>query len=178
MVPSTVRNYISGVKLLHVFHGFSFGHSDDYLLKLELRGISRLDPHVPVRATPVTPHILSSFRRLMDMGEPLHCCVWACSLFLFLTMARLGSILPKTKTTPLHTILTRERVNFSEEGILVTLLHTKTIQFGKRRLHIPLLRTTSTLCPVQAYEELLALFITFIRQALLLFLPTRDRSIG
>ena len=69
-------------------------------------------------------------------------------------MAHLGSLLPKTKTTPLHTTLTHERVNFSDEGILVTLLHTKTIQFGKRRLHIPLLRTTSIFCPVQAYEEL------------------------
>ena len=37
------------------------------------------------------------------------------------------------------------------------MLHTKTIQFGKRRLHIPLIRTGSVLCPVTAYESVLSL---------------------
>ena len=152
MVPSTVRNYLSGVRVLHIFHGLPFPHSEDFLLKLELRGLARLNPHVPVRATPVTPSILRVFHQHMDGESSLHRCVWACSLFLFFTMARLGSILPKARTTPLTTILTNDRVNFSREGLVITLLHTKTIQFGKRRLHIPLVRTTSFLCPVQAYE--------------------------
>ena len=70
-------------------------------------------------------------------------------------MARLGSILPSGYKSQLHTILTRNRVNFSKEGLVITLLHTKTIQFGRRRLHIPLIRNQSFLCPVQAYEQLL-----------------------
>ena len=156
MVPSSVRNYLSGVRVLHIFHGLPFSHSKDFLLQLELRGIARLDPHVPVRAIPVTPSILRLFLRFMDAESSLHCSVWACSLFCFYTMARLGSILPSGKTTPLHTILTRSRVNFSREGLLITLLHTKTIQFGRRRLHIPLIRHSSDLCPVFAYEQLLA----------------------
>ena len=75
-------------------------------------------------------------------------------------MARLGSILPRGKTTQLQTILTRDRVNFSKEGILITLLHTKTIQFGRRRLHIPLIKNNSLLCPVKAYERVLATVTT------------------
>ena len=157
MVPSTVRNYLSGVRVLHIFHGLPFAHSQDFLLQLELRGIGRLNPHVPVRAIPVTPAILRSYLSSMDAESSLHCSVWACSLFCFFTMARLGSILPSAKNTQLHTILTRSRVNFSREGLLITLLHTKTIQFGRRRLHIPLVRhSTSPLCPVHAYEQLLA----------------------
>ena len=156
MVPSTVRNYLSGVKVLHIFHNLPFPHSEDYLLQLELRGIARLNPHVPVRAIPVTPAILLSFLNNITVDDPLHTCVWAASLFLFFTMARLGSILPGAATTPLHTFLTRSRVNFSKEGILVTLLHTKTIQCGKRRLHIPLIKNSSPLCPVLAYEQVLA----------------------
>ena len=155
MIPASVRNYLSGVRVLHIFHGLPFDRADDFLLRLELRGISRLDPHVPLRATPVTPAILLAFHRVMDHKDSLQCTVWACSLFLFFTMARLGSILPSAKTTPSHTFLTRDRVNFSKEGILVTLLHTKTIQYGKRRLHIPLIRTNTVLCPVQAYMGVL-----------------------
>ena len=154
-MPSSVRNYLSGVRTLHIFHGLPFTDSKDFLLQLELRGIARLDPHVPLRAIPVTPSILRSFLQFMDAGSSLHCSVWACSLFCFFTMARLGSILPSGKATPLHTILTRNRVNFSQQGLLITLLHTKTIQFGRRRLHIPLIRHNSNLCPVRAYEQLL-----------------------
>ena len=156
MVPSSVKNYLSGVKMLHIFHGLSYPHSEDFLLHLELRGISRLDPHVPVRAVPVTPDILTAFYHHMDVTDSLHCSVWACSLFLFYTMARLGSILPSGPSSPLNKFLTRDRVNFSVEGLLITLLHTKTIQFGKRRLHIPLLRTDQILCPVRAYEQALS----------------------
>ena len=131
LVPSSVRNYLSGVRTLHIFHGLPFTDSKDFLLQLELRGIARLDPHVPLRAIPVTPSILRSFLQFMDAGSSLHCSVWACSLFCFFTMARLGSILPSGKATPLHTILTKNRVNFSQQGLLITLLHTKTIQFER-----------------------------------------------
>ena len=149
--PPTIRNYLSGVKMLHIFHGLPDVFSDDFMLDLELKGILRMHPHVPHRARPVTPNILLVFHRVMDHEDPLHCSVWACSLFLFYTLSRLGSMLPSSGSTPRHQFLTKDRVNLSIEGLLVTFLHTKTIQFGKRRLHIPLLRSDSVLCPVKAY---------------------------
>ena len=118
-----------------------------------MRGISRLNPHVPVRAKPVTPSLLISFHQHMDHSSSLHLTVFACSLFLFFTMSRLGSILPSSRRTPCHTFLTRDRVNFFKGGLLVTLIHTKTLQFGKRRLHIPLIRLDSILCPLRAYHN-------------------------
>ena len=156
MTPSSVRNYLSGVKTLHILHGFSYNFWEDPLLQLELKGIARLDPHVPVRAEPITPNILLTFRRHMDDKSSLHSCVWACALFCFYMMARLGSILPSSRSTPPQTFLTRDRVNFATRGLVVTLLHTKTIQFGRRRLHIPLLKLDSDLCPVRAYFSTLA----------------------
>ena len=138
--------------MLHIFLGLPYVHHEDFLLQLELRGIARLHPHVPVRAKPITPRILLDFHKLMD-NSSLHSAVWSCSLLLFYTMARLGSILPSSQSTPRCEFLTRDRINFSEEGLLVTLIHTKTIQFGKRRLHIPLLKVDSVLCPVQAFAR-------------------------
>ena len=135
--PPTVRNYLSGVKMLHILLGLPYPHSEDFLLKLELRGLARLHPHVPVRAKPVTPEILLMFYHHMHHTSSLHCSVWSCCLLLFYTMARLGSILPSSLSTPRHEFLTHDRINFCEEGLLVTLVHTKTIQFGRRRLHIP-----------------------------------------
>ena len=157
MVPTTVANYLSGVKTLHIFHGLKYPHSEDFLLRLELRGISRLNPHVPVRAIPVTPSVLRCYQEHMDQEDSLQTAVWSCSLILFYTMARLGSLLPANRSTPKHQFLTEDRINFSKEGILVTFLHTKTIQFGRRRLHIPLLKTDSIFCPVAAYQQFLSL---------------------
>ena len=160
ILPASVRNYLSGVRMLHIFLGLPYPHAQDFLLQLELRGISRLHPHVPTRAKPITPQILLDFLHHMDSSS-LHCAVWSCSLILFYTMARLGSILPSSLSTPRREFLTKDRINFCEEGLLVTLLHTKTIQFGRRRLHIPLLKVKSLLCPVQAYARAATFFQEF-----------------
>ena len=151
ITPPSIRNYLSGVKMLHIFLGFEYTFTEDFHLHLTIRGIERIHPHVPKRAKPITPSILLALHQFSKSFTSLERSVFACGLFLFFTMARVGSILPKSKITPPHLFLTRDRVNFSREGILVTLLHTKNIQFGRRRLHIPLLRTDSQLCPVRAY---------------------------
>ena len=156
--PPSVRNYLSGVKTLHTLLGHRYQFSEDFHLQLVLRGISRLNPHVPRRAIPVTPEILRSIYHSMDHGSSLQRSVWACSLLLFYTMTRLGSILPASiNHLNQHTFLTRDCVNPCAEGLLITLLQTKTIQFGRRRLHIPLLRWDSILCPVDAYHKHLSL---------------------
>ena len=143
--------------MLHIFLGLPYDHAGDFLLQLELRGISRLHPHVPIRAKPITPAILQTFHALID-NSSLHSTVWSCCLILFYTMARVGSILPTSRSTPSKEFLTRDRINFCKEGLLVTLLRTKTIQFGKRRLHIPLLKVDSVLCPVAAFTQSLSFF--------------------
>ena len=151
ITPPSIRNYLSGVKMLHIFLGFEYTFTEDFHLHLTIRGIERIHPHVPKRAKPINPSILLALHKLSKSFTSLERSVFACGLFLFFTMARVGSILPKSQNTPPHSFLTRDRVNFSREGILVTLLHTKNIQFGRRRLHIPILRTNSQLCPVRAY---------------------------
>ena len=151
--PPSIRNYLSGVKMLHILLGYEYTFTGDFHLQLTLRGIARLNPHIPHRARPVTPSILEKFYHFMDKDSHLHWTVYACSLLLFFTMARLGSILPNSNIQDKKWFLNRDCINFSEEGMLVTLLHTKTIQFGQRRLHIPIIRNNSNLCPVAAYSK-------------------------
>ncbi len=153
--PPSVRNYLSGVKMLHILLGFEYKFSDDINLKLVVRGIARMNPHVPHRARPVTPTDLERFYQYMDKSSSLHLTTFACSLILFFTMSRLGSILPVSTKTPKHVFLQQECINFTQEGLLVTLCHTKTIQFGQRRLHIPLPSILSNLCPATAYRSCL-----------------------
>ena len=150
--PPSIRNYLCGVKMLHIFLGFEYTFDDDFHLRLTVRGIERIHLHVPKRAKPITPAILLAIQGLSSSFSSLQHTVFACGLFLFFTLARAGSILPTSCNTPTHHFLTKDRLNFSKEGILITLIHTKNIQFGRRRLHIPLLSSSSKLCPVAAYQ--------------------------
>ena len=137
--------------MLHIFLGHEYVFSDSFHLHLTLRGIERIHHHVPHRAKPITPAILLSIQTLSHTFTALQSSVFSCGLLLFFTMARAGSILPTSMHTPTHHFLTQDRVHLTKEGILVTLIHTKNIQFGRRRLHIPLLRSHSPICPVAAY---------------------------
>ena len=150
---TSISNYLSGVKMLHILLGYEYVFTGNGILRLVLRGISRLNPHFPDRAPPMTPEILLKLFRTLDHQNSLECSVFACGLLLFFTMSRLGSILPAHKKVPQHKFLTISRVNLCSVGLLVTLAHTKTIQFGERMLHIPLIRTDSPLCPVAAFAH-------------------------
>ena len=151
ITPPSIRNYLSGVKMLHIFLGYEYRFSENFHLRLTVRGIERIHQHVPRRAKPITPSILLAIQKLSSSFNSLQHAVFACGLLLFFSMARAGSILPASSKTPAHLFLTRQRLNMFSEGILITLIHTKTIQFGKRRLHIPLLSSPSPLCPVAAF---------------------------
>ena len=80
-------------------------------------------------------------------------------LFTFYLMARLANIVPKSaKSFDPRRHLTRGDVAVTSHGLLVTFKCTKTIQFGERLLHIPLLRIhDSPLCPVSAYLRMIRL---------------------
>ena len=96
--PRSIGNYLSGVRTLHAFVGEKYKFSDEFHLKLVIRGIHRLHPHVPQRAIPITPQLLMDFYTHMDHSDSLHLSVWACCLILFFTLARLESILPSSKS--------------------------------------------------------------------------------
>ena len=111
MQPTSIHNYLSGVRTLHTLLGLDYAFSEDFHLQLVMRGISRIHPHVPRRATPITPDILVQFHKHMDHTDSLHLTVWACSLTLFFTLARMGSILPSSKKSrDFQGILTRQRI--------------------------------------------------------------------
>ena len=155
--PTSIRNYLSGVKMLHILLGFEYPFTGSIILRLVLRGIARSHPCTPRRAPPMTPEILLAVFHVLDHQDSLECATFACGLFSFFTMSRIGSLLPKTSSTPHRHFLTRSRVTACDAGIILTFLHTKTIQFGQRLLHLPLLRSDSPLCPVAAFAHASAL---------------------
>ena len=162
---------MSGVKLFHLFSGLDFPYTKDFLLSLTLRGIARNALHTPHRAPPVTPYILFQMSRVLDFKhDPMSCALFCAFLFTFFLMARLANIVPSSRNSfdPRRN-LTRSDVVANEHGLIVTFRSTKTIQFGERQLHIPLLRLPgSPLCPVSAYHRMVRLIPASPRSPLFL----------
>ena len=160
LTPPSIRNYLSGVKLYHLFSGQEYQFSKEFVLSLALRGISRTALHTPCRAPPVTPDLLLRISRTLDhINDPFECTIFCAFLFTFFLMARVANIVPKSskKFDPARD-LTRGDVLVGPHGLIITFKCTKTIQFGERRLHIPLLSIPdSPLCPVSAYARMVKL---------------------
>lgn len=91
--PPSIRNYLSGVKLLHLFSGADYPFIKDFVLSLTLRGIALRTFHTPRRAPPVSPSLLlrlSSF--LLLNGDPRSATLLCAFLFAFFLMACLANI--------------------------------------------------------------------------------------
>ena len=159
LCPDTIRNYLSGVKLLHLFMGADYPYTKEFVLSLTLRGVSRTALHTPSRAPPVTPGILLQLFHSSSAQDPIASTLFCAYLFAFFLMARLANIVPQSRRSfdPKRN-LTRGDVVSDARGLIVTFKATKTIQFGERKLHIPLLRIPgSPLCPVKAYRRMIKL---------------------
>jgi len=54
----SIKNYISGFKYMHIINDMEFPYLESMSLKLTLKGLFRLNPHLPKRALPISPGIL------------------------------------------------------------------------------------------------------------------------
>ena len=156
--PSSIRNYLSGVKLLHVITGHPISPFTSYKLRLTLRRLERLAQHVPSRAPPVTLDILLKIVSQVDLQDPCLVPFCAAFLFTFFLLARVSNIVPKScSSVHSSSCLRRSDIVFPSDGLLVTFHRTKTIQFG-RRLSLPLLSMPgSPLCPVRMFSLMCSL---------------------
>jgi hypothetical protein len=151
---AAIKNYLSGVKLLHLYSAVSYPDFGAFELTLALRGLSRLNPHCPKQALPITPLILQSMYYFLDMNEPLDATYWCLLLFGFFLMLRKSNLTPVSfNAADIAKVLHRRDVVISGEMALVLIRWSKTNQFGQRVLKLPLVANpASLLCPIRAYR--------------------------
>lgn len=157
--PDSIRNYISGVKTLHVILDLDYTQIKNYQINLAVRGISRALHHCPRQAEPITPQILLEIHHELDLEDQKHATFWCLFLFAFFLMARKSNLVPDSHAKfDSQKQLLRSDV-FEEENVLLVILKwSKTNQFGKRHIRIPLVSIQdSPLCPVKAYKNMCAL---------------------
>ena len=153
---SSVQNYISGVKKLHLMLGCQFPQ-DSFELKLAIKGLQRKNPHCPRQAAPITPAMLIKIHKLLDCHKPFDAVFWSLFLTAFFTLAR-NSNLVQTGSCKQAKQVTRGDISIQADMVIVTFRWTKTIQYGQRKLQVPMVAIPgSVLCPVQAYTQMLSL---------------------
>ncbi len=116
--PSSIKNYISGIKTLHILMELPVTAFQSHEIKLALRGISRLKPHCPKKAYPVTPQILHQIHGVFDFNNPAHTVFWSLFLLAFFTMSRKSNLVV-TGNASQSKQLRRQDVVVGSKGMLV-----------------------------------------------------------
>lgn len=157
--PQSVKNYISGVKLLHLIAGHESPFKESFELRLTLKGITRLAQHTPTRAPPITPEILVKLVSVCDLSNSLEITFLCAFLFTFFLFARASNIVPLSASKFNNaTHLCRGDIFITRLGLLVLFKWTKTIQCQERRLFLPLVSIdNSPICPVQMFHRMCSL---------------------
>lgn len=165
----SIRNYLSGIRTMHMMLGYSINHLNNFLINLSLKGLTRLKQHMVRQAEPITPLILSEIYGKLNMNNADDSVYWCLFLFAFFLVARKSNLVPTNKSDieAKHCLL-RKDITMIGENLCVTMRWSKTIQFGQRLLKTPLLKLQSSiLCPVNAYQKMLEFIpITRIDQPL------------
>lgn len=152
----SIQNYVSGIRTLHLLVRKPFPDLNEFCIHLIYRGIARQKRHIPKRALPITIDILLKVFNHIDLSDVKHATIWCLFLFAFFLMARKSKLVPDS----VHKFdsskqLTREKIVFNGDNVIVKFEWSKTIQFGKRVIHIPLASILgSPLCPVTAFRHM------------------------
>lgn len=157
----TIKQYLNGVRVLHLEAGLANPLPAMFNLERTLRGIKRSKGDVtPNRKLAVTPDILTRILRRLDLFNPANMAFSAAMLVAFFGFFRKANVCPvQSGTNPVteQSPVRKGDFEFAEDMSLVwvNLRRTKTIQFGQRTLRIPLPAIPgSVLCPVTALSRL------------------------
>ena len=156
--PQSIRNYVCGLKTFHLFCNVPFPDYDSLLVKLTFKGLDKTLQHIPHRAAPMSPQILSKLYKLFDMTIPVHTVVWCLFVFLFFLFSRKSQFMCTHASDPHIPRLVKRRDVCVQQGALqVSFKWTKTHQSGGDLIVIPLLPIPhSILCPVLAYFNMIS----------------------
>ena len=149
---SSIKNYLAGVKTLHTLTDTDVSMFQATELKLTTRGLARLKPHCPKSAAPITPHILLAIYASLDLSDTKQLVFWALFLLAFFTFARKSNLVSSGKS---QKQICRRDILVGASGLAVIFNWSKTIQFGQRRLIVPVVSVPqSPLCPVHAIRKM------------------------
>ena len=150
---TSIANYISSVKLLHIMLAQPTEAFSAFEYKITLKGLTRNKKHMVRQALPITPQLLVTFQGMLNLQDPVDATYWCLFLFAFFAMARKSNLVPNSsKKFDPNKQLIRDRVLIGDDCLLLVWDWAKNIQAGERAHKVPLMAMhQSSLCPLKAY---------------------------
>ena len=154
--PKAVRNYLSGIRTLHILTKEVPPSLKEPEICLTLRGLERTMNHTVKKAQPLTPEILINIFTFLDMRKYSDLVFWGILLIGFFGMLRKSNLFPdSTRSFDPKKQLTGLHMSFQQGTAILTLTWAKNIQCNERNLEIPLFEIpNSELCPVKILKIL------------------------
>ena len=156
--PKAIRNYISGVRLLHKYLGAQATSFNCFEMNLMLRAIDNTLSHTPNQRLPITIDILqalcSKCDRIGGVGLVLKF-AFLLGFFAFLRQSNLAPRSARSFDKRKHTC--REDIIMHPPGLVLLLKWTKTRQHLDAQQMIPLPAIPGhPLCPVRAFQNMIS----------------------
>lgn len=155
---STIQNYVSAINVLHRYMGVEIDFRQHYIIKCCLSGLKRKYGDCVIQKIPITVQEFQAMYLCMDKNSYNITC-WAACMLCFRTLLRKSNVvLDQFKQMNDH-FIKRKDVEFTPDGMIITIASTKTIQYNERQLKIPVKRVSSEcFCAVALLEHCLNLF--------------------
>ena len=155
----SLKNYVHGVRVLHRFHDLSCDCFASYEVKLVLQFARKKLGIATQVKLPISPDILSTLRRHMDLQIPEMAALWSAFLIVFFAFLRKSNLVPNSSVAfdpDMH--LSRRSIFRTDFGLLINIAKSKTVQCKERLIQIPITAMLgSILDPVGAFEHLCTL---------------------
>ena len=153
---SSVKQYLNAVRLVHLEAGLQNPLEKNWYVSSILKGVCRLKGDASLQKLPITLDILKHVFLVLDLHSSFDPAFWAACLVGFFSFFRKSNLL-----IPSHLLfdpgqnLCANDVQFTDEGVILTVRWSKVIQFKERVLHIPLPKIpNSPFCPSTALLQL------------------------
>lgn len=153
----SIRNYLNGVKVLHLLFDLPFNHFESFYFRLFMKGLKRCNPHTVRAALPITPKILLKIKNELESTDINSYTYWCIFHFVLYLMCRKSNLVGTVEDD--SKCLHRGDITVFKEYLIVKFHWSKTIQFGERCLEIPIIKNSpSPLCAYSAFKVMCTKF--------------------
>ena len=153
--PTSVRQYLNIVRVMHLECGESHPYKDSWLVKSTLKGIERAKGCEPNRKTPILPQTLFVIKDKLDFSLANDVIFWAACIVMFFGLLRKSNLFQENGDFDENKQLTIDCFSFENNSINLDIRWSKTIQCKEKVVNIKLPRLSGhPLCPYTAVQTL------------------------
>lgn len=144
----TIVNYVSAVRGLHRWYGYPPPPTDSYMINATLAGARRLLGDTQFSSDPLLPKHLKRILSTLNVTKDDDLVFWCAVVLAFRGLLRKSAVCKGPHN------LRRCDIEFFQWGIIISIRHSKTIQFRERTHRVPVSRVGGPLCAVTWLETM------------------------